>query len=393
MNRSVRNLRLLAMILFACVSAYAESPINLRVVWTESPQTHAVVAWDCIGQGKGTLHLREAVEGAQARQVAAEVGEYPKAGAGEVSHCYFVALGDLKPSTKYFVVAQIDNDKSKECYFITAPDKDVSFKLFFAGDSRTSLDKTRAVANMIRGMFEKDPTYIGLLHGGDMADASVTKAWNVWLAAYALTTASDGRLLPIIPVRGNHEGAKGGLFDLAYGAPGEAVKNYYTCMLSPQVGIIVLNSMYSVEGDQKVFLEKSLAEFQKNKVRFQMAAYHIPLYPAIKAPHRAKQAWAPLFEKYNIDLGLESDGHCIKRTVPIRDDKKADDGVVYLGEGGFGAPQRSNEQQRWYLEKPGFLSRGDHAMVLSFTKESISYFTEQLDKGSVDSATFRARAR
>ena len=164
-------------------------------------------------------------------------------------------------------------------------------------------------------------------------------------------------------------------------------------MLSPQVAIVVLNSMYSVEGDQKEFLEKELANLKKKKVRFQMAAYHIPLYPAIKKAHRGKRAWVPLFEKYNIDLGLESDGHCIKRTVPIRGDKKADDGIVYLGEGGYGAPQRSYKGGRWYLDKPGFVSKGEHFMALSFTKKRINYFTSQLGKGKVDSTTFSARKR
>ena len=51
---------------------------------------------------------------------------------------------------------------------------------------------------------------------------------------------------------------------------------------------------------------------------------------AISPPHvsrcegPAKHApiFCPLFDKYNIDIALESDGHCMKRTVPIRDGKR-----------------------------------------------------------------------
>jgi hypothetical protein len=156
-------------------------------------------------------------------------------------------------------------------------------------------------------------------------------------------------------------------------------------MLSPHVSLLV-------PGGQE-FLETELAKLDAQKVRYRMAAYHRPIYPAVKGPSKTKEIYAPLFEKYNLDLALESDGHCIKRTVPIRGDKKADDGVVYLGEGGYGAPQKSPSRGRWYLQKPGFASRGDHYMSLSFAKSGIEYWTMQLDKGKVDSASFPAKQR
>ena len=65
----------------------------------------------------------------------------------------------------------------------------------------------------------------------------------------------------------------------------------------------------------------------------------------------AKKDWVPLYEKHNVDLVLESDCHCIKRTIPIRNDKPSPDGVVYLGEGGYGAPQRDPDLSRWYFQR------------------------------------------
>lgn len=377
--------------------ADAAEPLNLRVVWTESPQTRAVVVWDSIGGGAGMLHLREDAKDATEVKLPAAFAEYPANGEDGtrvlITHCHSVVLTGLKPSTRYRLLARVDADSSREYYFRTAPAEDTPFKLFFVGDSRTQLDKTRAVSQTIRQMFEQDASYIGLLHGGDMADTPTTPNWDAWLAAYALTTTADGRLLPIIPVRGNHEGKGSGVFDLAYGSPGGEIKNYYTCMVGPQVAIIVLNSMVSADGDQRDFLEASLQRLQRQRTRFQMAAYHIPLYPAIKQPHRGRQAWVPLFEQYHLDLGLESDGHCIKRTVPIRDEQPAEGGVVYLGEGGYGAPQRTYQKDRWYLEQPAFVGKGEHVMVLAFDKEQITYFTEQLGAGRVDAATFPAKAR
>ncbi len=97
----------------------------------------------------------------------------------------------------------------------------------------------------------------------------------------------------------------------------------------------------------------------------------------------------PLFEEFNLDLVLESDGHCIKRTVPIRAEQEAAGGIVYLGEGGYGAPQRDPKTNRWYIAgENAFASRGDHFMVLEVTSDAIHYSTVLNSGEVVDSATF-----
>ena len=370
----------------------AAEPINLRVVWTESPQTEAVVAWDSVGNGDGTLHIAEV--GGKATSHQATVDAYPGSEGDMITHCYRVQLRDLKPATRYNLTAQIGSTKGSEQYFITAPDKDAEFKLFFVGDSRSGIDNTRAVSLEMKRAMEQDPAYLCLLHGGDFANKDILKDWDPWLSAYALTTTDDGRILPIIPVIGNHE-KEGVLYNIAYGTPGEnAEQNYFLCMPSPQVAIIGLNTNISAEGDQREFLQKTLEQLKEEKVRYQLPAYHRPAYPAVKTPKGARASWVPLFEEYNVDLGLESDGHCIKRTVPIRNDQPADDGVVYLGEGGYGVKQRTpNKNDLWYLKEPGFSSQAHHYMVLSFTPEAIHYWTTTLGGEQVDSATFAARKR
>lgn len=368
---------------------YGAEPLNLRVVWTEAPQTQAAVLWDSVGAGKGVLLVRE---GSETKTHEASVSEYsayrpknwpPKPGEPPMlTHCYLVKLTDLKPSTKYLVTAKVGDASTKQHYFVTAPDKDIDFKIFFAGDSRSRVSVARAVSELIRKAFEADSSYMALLHGGDYTKDSLTHEYTAWLEAYSLTTTADGRLLPIITVRGNHDRGDG--FQKAYGvAKGEGAA--FNCMLSPQVSLLI-------PGGQE-FLETELAKLDAQKVRFRMAAYHKPIYSAVKGPSQTKTIWAPLFEKYNLDLGLEADGHCIKRTVPIRGDKKADDGVVYLGEGGYGAPQKAPNRDRWYLQEPGFAGMGDHYMSLSFTKNAIEYSTVHLKNGVVDSASFPAKNR
>ena len=159
------------------------------------------------------------------------------------------------------------------------------------------------------------------------------------MSDYELTTTDAGRVLPIIPGRGDHE-YKGGLFDKVFDSPGGAGRNYYATSLGPQVLLVTLNSRYASLKPQSgrvqaAFLKQTLE--QNAAVRWQVAKYHMPIYPAAKhAIPASKKAWAPLFEQYNLDLACEADGHCIKRTLALRGDKEDPTGVTYIGEGGGG---------------------------------------------------------
>jgi len=115
------------------------------------------------------------------------------------------------------------------------------------------------------------------------------------------------------------------------------------------------------------------------------------MYPAYKDPAGAKPAWVPLFERHNLDLALESDGHNIKRTVPIRNERQDPSGIVYVGEGGLGVPQRVPKPGRWYLDAPGMASHGHSVSVLHVTAESIDYQVLRLEGGMADQHTLRPR--
>ena len=92
-----------------------------------------------------------------------------------------------------------------------------------------------------------------------------------------------------------------------------------------------------------------------------------------------------------MDLVVESDGHVIKRTVPIRNEKKDPTGIVYVGEGGLGVPQRSPKTDRWYLQKPGMAGADHHVMRITFAKKSMDYEVVLLDQSKADSMTFLPR--
>jgi hypothetical protein len=64
----------------------------------------------------------------------------------------------------------------------------------------------------------------------------------------------------------------------------------------------------------------------------------------------------PLFERHGVRLAFENHDHAYKRTHPLRGGARAPDGIVYLGDGAWGAPlrvigQESGGTPPWYLER------------------------------------------
>jgi hypothetical protein len=389
-----------------------ESVQNLRAVWSKNPGTQAVIVWDgpkadpsAILQYDTQPHAGKTSTYAFNAPIS-EAGLYqerterkPKKAKPDWKPTstpelfyHHVALNNLNPGTVYYLSVKTADGVSREYHFKTAPKDQTPFKLIYAGDSRTHLDVARQISSQISTMIELDDSIIALLHGGDYAYTTRRDVWKDWLESYALTTTEKGKLLPIIPVIGNHDvQGKSPFFRQAYGYPGGEL-DYYTCRLTPEISILCLNTEISADGDQRIFLQSELNKLKSEKIKWQLAAYHKPAFPAIKQPSSAKVSWVPLFDEFNLDLVLESDGHCIKRTVPIRNGKEDPAGTVYLGEGGYGAPQRDPKPNLWYLKgEHCFASKGDHIMLLEFDGDTVQYST-QLNTGEiVDTATFKAR--
>ena len=256
---------------------------------------------------------------------------------------------------------------------MTGPVDNRPFKIIYGGDSRSGHPARQEMNRFMASIALEDPDVLAFAHGGDyIMSGALWSHWKAWLDHHELSVAASGRVLPIIPVRGNHD--TGPLYDEVFDRPGEAGKNYYTTQLGSQVALITLNSEISTTGDQALWLEEQLAELRPAN-RWLLAQYHRPLFPAVKSPGAAKSTWVPLFEHFDVDLVLESDGHVIKRTVPIRDGKHDPSGVTYIGEGGLGVPQRTPDTKRWYLKEPGMAASAHHVSILEFSDEGSQILT------------------
>lgn len=378
----IRMFPVAAFLLGACASIVcADAPLEgtkpaqWRVVWADDPARTASILWSTAEQGQyHSVQYHIKGDDHEPAEQLALTGRYT----GGKTELYFhhVQLNDLEPATAYEIELISDKERSATFYFVTAPVEDREFSILHGGDSRSDRDARRRVNTMLGKMFAEsyendDPAddILAVAHGGDyIVNGTNMDLWSAWLSDHELTTAPDGRLLPIIPARGNHDHGKP--FNEIFGFP-EGDLNYYAINLGPEVRFITLNSEISTAGDQAMWLAEEL-ENSRPKNRWVLVQYHRPVYPAVKSPGAGLKSWVPIFEEFNVDLVCEADGHNIKRTVPIRGDAVDESGVVYIGEGGFGVPQRSPKTDRWFLKSPGMADKGHHVFVLTFGKKELT---------------------
>ncbi len=369
------------------------APGHLRLVWTEDPAHRTTFSWSTTSEG-GTheVHLdtqpRGGSVGAYARTVAAQSsGAYATGGAAY----HHATVDGLEPSTTYWFVVVSDGQASPERHFVTAPVDDRPFRILSGGDSRAPGEAERRTMNgIIAQLAGEDESIIALAHGGDYIQSDgAWDEWDSWMADHGGTFTAGGRVLPIIPVRGNHEG-DGAMYNEVFGFPGGTGEglDYFTTQLGANVRLINLDTNSSIGGDQAAWLDQELAAAQAG--RWILASYHRPAFPAVKTPSAALQFWVPLFEQHDVDVVLESDGHVLKRTVPIRNGQQDPTGVVYVGEGGLGVPQREPNDE-WYLQAPGMAASAHHVQRFSFSPEALVYEAIGIDGTVADTYTFQPR--
>lgn len=288
-------------------------------------------------------------------------------------------LEDLKPATTYYLVFVSGKYQSREFHFVTAPDDDRPFKLLFGGDSRRGPkwpdvhEDRRLVNQLMAGLLEENPDIIALAHGADYCAKAEWTFMTDWLSDHELTTTKDGRLLPVIPARGNHD--RGITFEEMFYWPDRDHDYYFTTDLTKGAVLLTLNTEISHAGDQRDWIAKTLKDLRVGQPRWILVQYHVPAYGSVKEYAQGesqRQHWVPLFEEFQVDLVMEADHHSLKRSVPIYQDKEnAEKGIVYIGDGGLGVPQRDPDPSRWYLKKPGMTGANHHVHLLNISKEKI----------------------
>ena len=330
--------------LYGASNATNDKPTKkLLLSWTQSPQTSISIGFEPIANASDSMifydsvaHPDNASDLKYAFSVAADdTNMQNQCRSYSTSKFRYVSaqISGLKPNTKYFFRTYSNGQYSKEMYFVTAKKSGESFKLLSGGDSRSDRTQRVKMNRQMRKLVEDDPSYLGLVHGGDYVYSGKSCTdWTEWLTDHQEVITKDSRVIPIVPTFGNHENGGEAIYRRLFPHPDYASKFYYNISFG-SLDFVILNSEVSTEGDQKEFLNSSLKMLSK-KNSFKIVGYHRPAYPAVKRPASTK-SFVSLLEKYNVPLVLESDGHSLKQTCPIRKERCEQGGVVYVGEGGL----------------------------------------------------------
>lgn len=234
--------------------ATGTTPTQWRVIWKDDPATKATLSWSTTEKGASHLvHIRKDSE-KQTKEVACQrTGLFSgKLKKGKLFY-HHTELTGLVPATKYFVTIESDGKRSPEMYFFTAPNKDVPISILFGGDSRSGRETrqkmNRQLATMAKTAEDDTRSRIyALAHGGDyIRNGRDLGQWSVWMTDHELTVGKDGRMLPIIPARGNHDW--GPIFNEVFAFP-VGDKNFYATSIGPNVRLVTLNTEAPAGGEQ-----------------------------------------------------------------------------------------------------------------------------------------------
>ncbi len=379
-----------------------------RVLWVEDPATQAVLSWTTREAGANhVVHYDTESRGGDVGAYAFKAESFKDGQFTLVekdaqwvkpAHFHHAHLANLQPDTVYHVVYSSDGQPSREYHFRTAPAVDKDFALLAGGDSRIGgeepYDHTdRQKMNMrLRSLFEENPDVIAFVHGGDYCQLAEWRYLEPWLNDHELTTTAAGRLLPIIPARGNHDRGIG--YEEMFSWPDLKTNYYFETNLSPSVTVVTLNTEISVAGDQRDWLAETL-EKARPANRWVMVQYHQPAYSSVRnlqAGASRRNNWVPLFEQFDVDLVYESHDHALKRTLPIRSHAPdLEKGITYIGDGGLGVPQRTPDPARWWLQAPGFAKPAHHAHLMKFTADRLHVRAIGMDAEVLDDFTLLPR--
>jgi len=350
---------------------------HLRLSCTGDMARSATVSFDVDGTAPAALALdtqaHEAAADYAQRLEPQRSGQYrghgDQVGTALPLRYHHVRLSGLEPDTVYHFRLIAGERASRDFHFRTLPAAPERLRFIQGGDSRTRHEPRQQLNDLIRKLSAEGAIDF-LAHGGDFVSrGQYFEDWLPWLVDHQRTITDDGRVLVMIPAQGNHEGwppprsLYWEVFDVE--PPG-----YYLQRFGDLLAFVTLNTEIPTGGDQARWLAEALPDART--ARWLYAQYHRPAFPAIKRPSGARKDWVPLFEKYRVDVVYECDGHNYKVLPPIRGESFDPQGVLYIGEGGWGAPQRDRFNEEFYTEPPAVMAAVDHLMLIEVQRDTLS---------------------
>jgi acid phosphatase type 7 len=350
-----------------------------RVMWNEEASTTATVGWSSTEDlSTHKIYYDEVDYGGQVDQY--KYSQSPNAITTKFNiPTAFARLKDLKPNTKYYFVIASSKSVSARYWFETASDSPADRLAIIAGGDSRNNRLPRQNANLLVAKLRPH----AVMFGGDMVESGSQNLWMGWFEDWQKTIAADGRITPLIIAEGNHENDTTimvAFFDTATNV-------YYGVNFNDLLRVYTLNSEISIGGDQTNWLKSDLAA-NTGKI-WKFAHYHKPMRPHHKSKGEGDNQykyWSGPFYQYGMNIVVESDSHVVKSTWPLRPSKESgnvegfvrDDqkGTVFLGEGCWGAPLRSaDDNKAWTRDSGSF----NHFNWLFIDRDKVEVRTVKVD--------------
>ncbi|MBW1295912.1 fibronectin type III domain-containing protein [Aquimarina litoralis] len=341
--------QLITLLLVVCGLQLHASNDKYRLSLRGNPATSIVIGWNQYSGSNATVYYGTTDYGTN-------YNSYPFTKTPDRTVSYkgmnntFARLTGLQPNTAYYFVIRDSQGTSERFWFKTAPADKSRLSFIAGGDSRNNRTP-RQNANRLVAKLKPH----AVLFGGDMTDDDTNSQWRDWFNDWQLTTASDGRMFPIVATRGNHEDSNNSVYHL-FDTPSSSV--YYALTFGDNlIRTYTLNTEISISGNQTTWLRNDLNA--NANVIWKMAQYHKPMRPHVSYKSEGYSQynnWAQLFYDKGVKLVIECDAHTVKTTWPVRPTtgsgndegfvRDNQNGTVYAGEGCWGAPLRSNNDNK-----------------------------------------------
>lgn len=238
----------------------------------------------------------------------------------EVAH-HSATIDGLAANTSYVYRVGDGETWSEWLEFTTAAETTGGFSFLVQGDAQN--DNKSYTSRTFRAAFEARPYARAVVHAGDLIDTeSSDPEWGEWHDAAAFSN----QYLNVLASTGNHEYypgpdlAKhwGAQFEYPLNGPADQPFLEETVYSVDYQGVrfISLDSTQAMRTESRAaqteWLEDKLAD---NPNMWTVVSFHHPIFSVTSGRNNAslREAWLPLFEKYDVDLVLQGHDHAYGR--------------------------------------------------------------------------------
>ena len=389
-----KSLVLLVVALLVGITGFAASQVHLTWSTNDVYTTITVNWWSPVKEAEGVVYgltsqdnpaKYDSYQEGTPHQIAPKVDVFGNPIDKVWDGYYYQAqLTNLKPGTVYYFRVGGNSGFTREWKFRTIA-RDENVKFVFGGDSRRPytpnfvevkkhpekpMNWPFARDYITQAAAAEDPDFI-IFDGDFVGTGSDQSQWQNWMDAwqeYAVT--NDGRMIPIVPLPGNHEFGAYPNKEAAYDWFGGqfALPGPYYSLDFPNLHITALDATFTQITSRNAFpLAKKEAESQlpwlkqdlQSNAQWKIVVFHVNYFGCFQSgtgypsdPY--VQTWTDAFQDNHVDVVIMGHTHNYTRSWPVvvtgfketqppsvaaiyKLVKSSEEGITYIVQGAWGA--------------------------------------------------------